>query len=460
MNRHRVARGMLVCFAALCAIFAFALPARADTLDEIAKGLENNRLYVTTEAADALPGSARSAAEEALAGADTEIRVAVVQAGKLTTQQQADAFVRQIQRKVGSSGTYVVVATDRKLYAISNVMSGSTLATITSKAKQNSSDVGGLITQFVALSDEAVSGGSGRAGSGGAGASGDASSAGAAALVLLGIIVFFAVGGVGLVAWSYRRRKAKEARELAEVKQNAEEDVTRLGEDISGLDLDVMDPDLDPATRDDYRRALDAYDRSKGALTAAKKPYDMRLVAQALEEGRYFMACVRARLAGEPVPERRPPCFFNPQHGPSVRDIDWAPDGGTARPVPVCAADADRWLTGRDPETRMVLVNGERRPYWQAGPGYAPYHGGYYSGFGGADLFTGMLVGTMMGSMLSGGWGWGGGFADHGAGVGGDAGGGDGFSGAGDFSAGGDFSGGGDFGGGDFGGGDFGGFDF
>src|SRR5258708_91176 len=170
----------------------------------------------------------------------------------------------------------------------------------------------------------------------------------------------------------------------------------------------------------------------------------MQRVTTALEDGRYYMIATRARLAGQPVPERRAPCFFNPQHGPSVTDVGWAPPGGVSRPVPACAADAARVLRGEDPHTRMMNVNGYQRPYWDAGPAYGPYAGGYYSGFGGTNMLSGILVGTAIGSMLGGGWG-------GGYGNGGDFGGGD--SGGGFGGDSGDAGGGWDFGGGDFGGG-------
>ena len=93
-----------------------------------------------------------------------------------------------------------------------------------------------------------------------------------------------------------------------------------------------------------------------------------------LEEGRFELACVRALQAGEPSPERRAPCFFNPQHGPSVQDVTWAPDGGAPREVPVCADCAARlspaattWTparSGRRPEhavlERRAAVRGLR----------------------------------------------------------------------------------------------------
>jgi hypothetical protein len=165
------------------------------------------------------------------------------------------------------------------------------------------------------------------------------------------------------------------------------------------------------------------------------------------------MSATKAILEGRPVPERRPPCFFDPRHGPSVEDVEWAPPGGAPRMVPACAADAQRIHDGLEPEARQVLAGagGQMTPYWNAPGYYGPWAGGYFGGFPTGGLFTGLLLG----SWLGGGWGWGGYPAYAGGDGGGDAGGDAG--GGGDWGGGGGDWGGGDFGGGDFGGGDFGG---
>ncbi len=135
-------------------------------------------------------------------------------------------------------------------------------------------------------------------------------------------------------------------------------------------------------------------------------------------------------MEGRPAPERGSPCFFDPRHGPSVTDVDWAPPGGQTRTVPACAADAARVKDGFDPTMREVPVDGRMVPYWQAGPAYGPWAGGFFGG--------GLLPGLFIGSMLGGGFGgWDGG-GEAGAAAGSDMG---------------DFGSGGDFGGGDFGGG-------
>jgi hypothetical protein len=262
-----------------------------------------------------------------------------------------------------------------------------------------------------------------------------------------------------------RPERRLSAEELAGVRRAADEDVTQFGEELQGLDTDLAGHDLDEGTRQDYQRALDAYEDAKTSVAAVQQADDVQHVTEILGDGRYAVACVRARVAGGPLPPRRPPCFFNPQHGPSVRDVEWTPEGGSVRQVPACALDAERVEAGAEPASRQVMVGSRRMPYWQAGPAFAPFGAGYFGGFG---LMEGLFVGTLLGSSM----GFGGdgsfdsGYADgyqdgQDSGDGGDGGGDGGDSGGGDYGGGdgGDF-GGGDFGGGDFGGGDFGGGDF
>ena len=272
-------------------------------------------------------------------------------------------------------------------------------------------------------------------------------------------ILIIAVVVIAVLAYrSYRRtqlqnRKQHEitAGELESVKRTADEDITRFGEELQDLDLDMVGKDLGDGARQDYQRALDSYESAKEAVGKVTQAEEIKHVIEILEDGRYAAACVRARVNGEPLPQRRPSCFFNPQHGPSVEDVTWSPPGGAPRDVPACAADAERVRAGAEPDVRKVMVGPQRVPYWEAGPAYSPYAQGMFGALGG--VMTGMFLGTMLGGMFAGG-----GYGDYAAGSeGGDGGGGDGGGDAGG-DGGGDF--GGDFGGGDSGGWDFGGGDF
>lgn len=278
------------------------------------------------------------------------------------------------------------------------------------------------------------------------------------------LVVLAVVAGVlALVSGVSRRNErlaleSKRAAELAAVAKVADEDVTRFGEELQRLDTEMLVTPLDEPMRQDYQRALDSYEAAKDTLRQVKEPDDLKHVTERLEDGRYAAACVLARRNGEPLPVRRPPCFFNPAHGPSTNDVEWAPPAGVPRPVPVCSADADRVAQGAEPDIRTVPQGYGRVPYWQAGPAWSPYATGYF----GAYTASGLLPSFMLLTLLSPTWhgeAVEGADTDFGAGDAGDATGGMDSGDAGGADAGGYDGGGYDGGGHDGGGWDFGGFD-
>ena len=146
-----------------------------------------------------------------------------------------------------------------------------------------------------------------------------------------------------------------------------DEDVTVLGEQVAELDVDTLADDLDPVARDHYRRALENYDQAKDLLAATATADDVVAVEQVVADARWHRAAVLAVRDGRPLPERREPCFFNPQHGPSMQDVEWTPPGGVARSIAVCSSDARRLVGGQAPEVRMVRVGDRWVPWHEAG---------------------------------------------------------------------------------------------
>ena len=246
------------------------------------------------------------------------------------------------------------------------------------------------------------------------------------ALIAFSVVLVVVVLGFFLIARPIRKRRR---RELNEAKSAAQDDLIALSTGITDHHADVSIQG-NPEAAEEQRSALSSYERGTAALDAARRAKDMGAVSRAIAEGQYHLACAEALAAGQPRPDRRPSCFFDPRHGMSVSDVHWTPAEGPGRSVPACSACAHKVEQGIEPEMRKVEARGVPVNYVNAG--FAPaYWGGY--GFG-PGLFTGFLLGEALAPHA--------GFADS-------------YSGGGD-SGGGDF-GGGDFGGGDFGGGDFGG---
>src|SRR5215470_17623988 len=298
----------------------------------------------------------------------------------------------------------------------------------TSVVQQHEADqnVFAALTDFVTeVKQQAGQGGAGE--TAGQGAGGETARPASHALrnflIVIGVIAVIALFGVFVIWRPIRKRRQQE---LKDAKLAAQDDLIALSNRLTDRNVDVSIQG-NPEAAEEQAAALTAYERGTAALDSARSVKDMGAVSRSIAEGQYHLASADALAAGQPRPERRPSCFFDPRHGMSVRDVHWVPPSGG----PVSYVNA----------------------------GFAP---AYWGGFGfGPGLFTGFLLGEALAPFPFGGGYYGDG-ADYGAGDGSGGDGGDGDYGGGDFGGdygGGDF-GGGDFGGGDFGGGDFGGGDF
>jgi len=321
------------------------------------------------------------------------------------------------------------------------------IATRVVEQHQADQNIDAALSDFVTQVQQQAGTGSGAAAGGGA------SHTLRNVLIVLGVLVV--IGLLGFVIWRPIRRRRRQ--ELKDAKLAAQDDLIALSTRLTDRDSDVSIQN-NPEAAEEQAAALAAYERGTAALDAARSATDMGAVSRSIAAGQYHLASADALAAGQPRPERRPACFFDPRHGMSVRDVYWTPaSGGPGRTVPACSDCAHKVDNGIEPDLRHVEVNGTPVSYVNAG--FAP---SYWGGFGfGPGLFTGFLLGEAFSPFpFGGGYGDGAGYADGAGygngGSGGDYGGGD--FGGGDFG-GGDF-GGGDFGGGDFGGGDFGGGDF
>ncbi len=172
-------------------------------------------------------------------------------------------------------------------------------------------------------------------------------------------------------------------------------DITSFGIELRELDFDVVGYELTDDARGDYTRALDSYDNAKLSLGGARADSEATHITHTLEEGRYAMARVRARALGKPLPVKRPPCFFDPAHGPSVEDVAWAPPSGAVRQVPACAVDVARIGLGADPQIRMVGNGQHTVPYWED-RNHAAWARGYYGPWMNDPSMRRMTQGSMM----------------------------------------------------------------
>ncbi|MDJ0379537.1 hypothetical protein [Streptomyces sp. G-G2] len=409
----------------------------------VAQALKKGPVYVDPRAEAQLPKDQADALAKKIKDAGKPVFVAVLPA---SAEFPADSVLRTVRTETGVTGLYAIRLGDGfNAAADRTVMPVGAVRNLTDAVKAGGAvDAGTQLNNFV---DQALSQAKGRAPASW-GASGSDDGVGSGALIGLGAVAL--VGGGSAYALVRRNRKRKEEEEREAIRKLSvvvDEDITAFGEELDRLDFHPGEPGADDAMRKDYEQGLDSYEKAKQIMAAVQHPAEVRGVTQALEDGRYALASLDARRRGEPVPERRSPCFLDPRHGPSTEDAPWAPAGGAPRTVPVCAADAVRLRDGMDPAVRTVDTEHGPRPYYDAGPAYGPWAGGYFGG----GMLPGLLMGTMLGSMMMSGPAY---ASDMGGGFdGGDVSGAD-FNpsdfGGGDFGGGGGFGDGGGFGGGDF----------
>jgi hypothetical protein len=415
-QRMRLLRPLLPALFAAAVVLSVAAPASAaGVLEEAVRSLASDPVYVAPDAQEKLTAPQERRVENEIA--TTHAGPVYIALLPLAAENEAGGdpteAVRTIAQDLHRRGTYAVVI-GKHFRALSNVLPAGRAGELATEALDAHRDdgVAAVLVDFVDRVGDAEDGGG---------------SSGGSHFSWWWLVI---LGGIGAFFFSRsRRRRSTEQTATADVRADAKEDLDALVDDVQRLETQVQGkPDAEAA----YRRALDAYSRGSQAYDRARSPEELSRVAESLEEGRYQMAAAEALAAGRRPPERTPPCFFDPRHGPSTREVEWAPPGGSPRLVPACEADAQRVERGEEPHSRLVPVGGAMTPDWAAGPMY----GGYFGGF---------LPGLLLGELLAGGWGWGGGYYGGGPWDGGGAG-----DGGGGFDS-------GDFGGGGFGGGDFGG---
>ncbi|OEV30132.1 hypothetical protein AN219_12680 [Streptomyces nanshensis] len=409
-----------------------AASGKADSVGEVAAALREGPVYVDPRASDRLSGADARDLTEKIKNADKPVFVAVLPEAREFPRSD---LLQDLRSQVGDRGVYgVTLGDDFGAAADRSVMPRSDVNALRSSVEGTGGGTEAKLDRFV---DGAAKEARGDAPASWDGGPSRGTGGGFVLVVLLALLIAGVAGGF-LVRNRARKREEQQQREqLEKLRPVVDEDITAFGEELDRIGFDPQAPESDDAMREDYTHAIDKYDEAKGKAEAARGPGDVKEVTEALEDGRFALATLEARRNGEPLPERRMPCFFDPRHGPSVEDVRWAPPGGTERTVPVCAADAARLRDGAEPMARTVDTPEGRRPYWEAGSVYGPWAGGYFGG----GILPGLLVGTVLGSAI-GPWGYGdagfeGGFDEGGFGDGG-----------------GGFDGGG-FGGGDFGGGGF-----
>ena len=222
------------------------------------------------------------------------------------------------------------------------------------------------------------------------------------------VLLLVALGiGAALLMQSQQKKRQQELAEPSRWRRSAgspRRTSTRFGEDVTLLDNETAGRQLDEATRQDYRRALDAYDAAKAALDR---------VAEARRRPRASPASSRTAATRWPACRPGSPASRCPAAPatvllqPAARPVQRERRLGTARwRAPLGARPARPTPSGSATGCRAGRAQGagRRRPparTGRAGRGYGPYAQGYFSPF----AMSGLLPGLFLGSLLSGGFG-------------------------------------------------------
>jgi hypothetical protein len=383
----------------LCLLVGLAAPAWAGPwVDRSAGSLRDDPLYVNTSARPTLSAAEAERVRARLAIAGTPVFVAVLPDQALREADgDANRLAALVAASVGRPGTYLVVAGGEQ-GAGSNTLAKGVAATQARAAFRRHPELAAATLDFIGRAEHAA---------GRAPATtpppqpppGQEDTDGNTVLVVL-----LAIAGVVTVAVLLaltlenrsQRRSVRIGNQFSEVKAVSQEDVNALADDLRNLDVDLQaDEAANPKAVNQYTRAYEHLELAEQELERARAPEDLARVSTALESGRFAMASARALFERRDPPRRRPPCFFDTRHGPSVNDVGWEAPGGPPRPVPACAACMGQIASGVQPQPRRVRTGLRRVPFYEAPPHFESWFGGYFGGAA-ADLVVGFPLGNAL----------------------------------------------------------------
>ena len=395
----RGARSAVLAGLVLCLLAGLAAPAWAGPwVDRAAGNLRDDPLYVNPSARPtlSLPDQERIRARLAVVG--TPVFVAILP-GQALGEADGDAnrLAGLVASSVGRPGTYLVVAGGEE-GAGSNTLARGQASGRARVAFRRHPELATATMDFISRVEDAA--GTPPATTpptepppGQEGADGNT--------VLLVLLAVAGVVGLSVLLALFResrteRRTIRSGNQFGEAKAAAQDDLDALANDLRNLNVDLQAEEAGkPQAVNQYTRAYEFLERAEQAFEQARSPADLAQVSSAVESGRYSMSAARALFERRDPPRRRPPCFFDTRHGPSVNDIGWVPPYGPPRPVPACADCMRQIAAGSQPQPRRVRAGLRRVPFYEAPPHFESWFGGYFGGAA-ADLVAGFPLGKAL----------------------------------------------------------------
>jgi hypothetical protein len=393
-SRRTILAGLVLCLLAGLATPAWAGP----WVDRTAGRLRDDPLYVNPSARPtlSLPDQERIRARLAVAG--TPVYVAILPSQALgEADGDANRLAALVAASVGRPGTYLVVAGGEE-GAGSNTLASGAAANRARVAFRRHPELATATMDFISRVEDAAGTPPATAPSTEPPPGPEGIDGNRVLLVVLAVAGLVALSVLLALARANRsqRRTVQIGNQFSEAKAAAQEDLDALADDLRNLNVDVQADEADNRQAvSQYTRAYEQLERAGQAFEQARSPADLAQVSSAVESGRYSMSAARALFERRDPPRRRPPCFFDTRHGPSVNDIGWEPPYGPPRPVPACAACMRQVASGTQPQPRRVRSGLRRVPFYEAPPHFESWFGGYFGGAA-ADLVAGFPLGKAL----------------------------------------------------------------
>jgi len=391
---------------ALWLLIGLAGPAAAGPwVDRAAGNLRDDPLYVHPAARPTLsqPDQERIRARLALVG--TPIFVAVLPGQALAEADgNANRLAAMVAASVGRPGTYLAVAGGEEGGGSNTLAQGAAAALARTSFRRNP-DLAAATMDYIARVEDAAGTPPATAPPAQPPPGQEDTDGGTVLTVLLAVAGVVAVGVMLALTLENRsqQRTIRSGAQFAEAKAVAKEDLDALVADLRNFSVDLEADQTDrPQAVNQYTRAYEQLNRAEDDFERARSPSDLASVSGALESGRFALTAARALFEGRDPPKRRPPCFFDTRHGPSVNDVGWEPPSGPPRPVPACAACVRQIAGGVQPQPRRVRAGLRRVPFYDAPPHFESWFGGYFGGAA-ADLVAGFPLGKALDDGFAGG---------------------------------------------------------
>lgn len=386
-------RRLLLLLPLSAVLLAVALPAAAQTPDEVAAEVRDRGYWID----DRLPAEASRIDVAVTAAGNAGVRLMVVllyedPAGGATT------FADAVLDRVGS-GTVLVLSETGEGVVSTDLTQDRLEAALNAGYEAGGGDAG-----YVEAVVESLTGAPGDGG----GTPGDSGAEGGGSMTGLIVLLVVMGGLILLVVWAVRRQGKATAAGRQRSIEEARREIKAQLDAMANTILEISDKVSLSESREDNQyleQAGRTFTEASEGYEAATDPARLEEISDRLDEARWQLDAAAALADGKPVParpaaEERSACFFDPTHGGPFEDAEVRTAAGTKK-VRVCAADAEKLRRGQQPDTRLIEVGGRNVP---AATAPRSYGGG---GLDWLDVFAVIVGGMAAGRSFD--WGRGGG---------------------------------------------------